>query len=142
MSKIVSKILKQCNSDTKKLNILIHEFDIETELEISKTGHNFYRVNILGNDEDRYTENFFILPKQQILFCIDYDMLIIKNGHANQEFLNDIGRQLQLPLLIIDEERSMKSDVFALTNLSDKNEDGFVDKWNKLLQEFKEVYIK
>ena len=142
MSKLVSKILKQCNADTEKLNILIHEFDIETELEISKTGHNFYRVNVLGNDEDRYTENFFILPKQQILFCIDYDMLIIKNGHATQEFLNDIGRQLQLPLLIIDEERSMNGDTFALTNLGDKNVDGFIDKWNKLLQEFKEVYIK
>ena len=142
MSRLVSKIIKQCNNNTKKMNILIHEFDIETELEISKTGHNFYRINISGNDENKFTENFFILPKQQVLFCIDYDMLIVKNGHFTKEFLNDIMRQLQIPLLIIDKEHNINNDNYAFTNLDDKSLDGFVDKWNKLLHDFKEVYIK
>ena len=47
MSKVVSKIINKCNnSEEAKLNILIHQFDIDTELAISKTGHNFFRVQI------------------------------------------------------------------------------------------------
>lgn len=142
MSKLVSRVIKKCNEDSKKMNILVHEFDIETELMISKTDHNFYRINISGRDEDKCTRNFFILPQNQILFCIDYDMLIVKNGHATQEFLGEIYSTLQLPLLIIDDKVSMNSENYALTNLCDRNLDGFVDKWEKLLQEFREVYIK
>lgn len=143
MSKLVSNILDKCNnSEKKKLNILIYEFDTETELAISNTGHNFYRINIADRTVANLPNNFFILPKQQILFCFDYDLLIFKNGTVNQEFLASIQQQLQLPLLIIDEKLDLMGEGTAFTTKSNPNDDNFVDDWNKLLNKFEEVYLK
>ena len=143
MSKLVSKILDKCNvTEKKKLNILIYEFDPKTEIAISQTGHNFYRINLSDTHVPNLPNNFFILPKQQILFCFDYDLLIFKNGTVNQEFLTNIQQQLQLPLLIIDDQLDIMKEGTAFTTKSNPNDDNFVEDWNKLLNKFEEVYLK
>lgn len=142
MSKLVSNILDMCNNSQKrKLNILVYEFDINTEVEISKTGHNLYRVNISDEHVDNLPENFVILPQQQVLFCFDYDLIIFKNGTMNKEFLDGIQQQLRLPCLIIDENINEMREGVAFTTNSDPNSNNFVDEWTKLLDKFEEVYL-
>jgi hypothetical protein len=142
MSRIVSKILDKCNSEVKPLNILIHAFDIETEIEISKTGHNFYRVIKEEGRVEDLPENFFILPPQQILFCFDYDMILFKNKTVDNGFVSEISQALKVPILIIDEKATNDmNESYAVTNMSNSKEKDFVENWKKLLDEFKEVYL-
>jgi hypothetical protein len=142
MSKLVSSILDRCNnSEKRKLNILIYEFDISTEIAISKTGHNIYRINLSDTQFDNLPENFVILPHQQVLYCFDYDLIIFKNGTMNREFLDGIQQQLRLPCLIIDENINEMREGVAFTTKSDANSDDFVDEWTKLLDKFEEVYL-
>ena len=137
MSKLVSKIIDKCNvAKREKLNILIHEFDIETELKISETGHNFYRINISDKDTDRYTDNFFILPKDEILFCFDYDLILFKNGTISEQTLNDLNQQLQVPIIVIDDNDSFIKDNFEVTNVSDPKSENFVQQWTNILKRY------
>tara|TARA_E500000305_G_C3997085_1_gene225164 strand:- start:473 stop:910 length:438 start_codon:yes stop_codon:yes gene_type:complete len=143
MSKIVFDVISKCNAVEKPMNILIHEFDIDTELEISKTGHNFYRLNMSGEDEDRFTENFFILPKQEVLFCFDYDLFIFKSGTIQQDLLQSIQQRFNLPLLVIDEackDKELIQQNVIVTNIVNKDDENFVNDWTKLLDKTKEVY--
>jgi hypothetical protein len=143
MSRIVSKILDRCNSEVKPLNILIHAFDLATELEISKTGHNFYRVNTVAEEVKDIPKNFFVLPPQQILFCFDYDMMVFKNKTVEDGFVREVSQALRVPILIIDERASNDmNESYAVTNIVNSKEKDFVDNWKNLLNEFKEVYLK
>lgn len=145
MSKVVSKIIDKCNnSGDAKLNILLHEFDIETELAISKTGHNFFRVQ-LQPDENIVSKtaeypNFFVLPVGQVPFYIEYDMIVAKNGSFSEKFLQDMHHTLQLPFLIIDPEREEFDQNMAFTNKQDKNSDSFIEDWKELLEKFRGIY--
>lgn len=145
MSKVVSKIINKCNnSEEAKLNILIHQFDIDTELAISKTGHNFFRVQIDDSkdviDKAKEYTNFFILPIGQVPFCFDYDMIIAKNSTFSQKFLEDMHYRLEIPFLIIDQEREEFEERMAFTTRQDKDSEDFIEHWTILLEKFRGIY--
>jgi len=97
-----------------------------------------------GDHEEKFTENFFILPKQEVLFCFDYDLFIFKNGTIQQDLLNSIQQRFNLPLLIIDEESNgtIEREGFVTTNIVNKNDENFIANWTELLNKIKEVYLK
>mgnify|MGYP001366806034 FL=1 len=143
MSKIVSNILKKCNTRgvESPLNILVYPFDIPTECKLSETGHNFYRLNLSKETVNNLPENLFVLPLGEIPFCFDYDMIIFRNGSMPQESFQKLVSDLQLPFIVIDNTSSVKEDEFLITNIHNKDEDTFVEQWKQLLKEFKEVYL-
>lgn len=144
MSKLVSDILSKCNTANveKKLNILVYPFDIATEIKISETGHSLYRLNLSKEEVGDTPDNFFILPLGEIPFCFDYDLIIFRNGSMPEESFQKLVNDLQLPFIVIDSNDSIKEEKYVITNVHDKDDPEFLEQWEKLLQEFKEVYLK
>ena len=139
MNSLVSKIILSCNSKKEKLNILVSPFVLETEKEICKTGHNFYRIN---NQEDNnlegLPENLFILPKEVLPLAFDYDLFIARDGTLSDDMLGQIVNAIQTPVIIITDrtDEHNNNPNLILSDLYDHTKEDFVKQWTKLLENF------
>lgn len=107
MSK-VKRIIDLANSSkTKPYNILTFPTHERYETQLSKTGHNFYALNI--KDGKKWNEsqtpiphNYHILPENSVCEFLNYDFILVQSRYWQYEIASKINRGLQLPMIVLD----------------------------------------
>lgn len=105
---IISNLIRKSIKKDPPFNILSFFYDGKFDVELLKTGHQFYgcvensAYQWPGYDEARY-ENLHILPHLAHANTVDIDFVIFNHRMVHGQFF-DICRQLHAPGLIIDHD--------------------------------------
>jgi glycosyltransferase involved in cell wall biosynthesis len=107
MSK-VKRIIDIANREKNSVyNILTFPTHERYETQLSKTGHNFYALNI--KDANKWNEsqtpipnNYYILPENQVCEYINYDFILVQSRYWQYELASKINTNLQLPVIVLD----------------------------------------
>jgi len=131
MSK-VKRIIDITNRDKNSVyNILTFPTHERYETQLSKTGHNFYALNI--KDGKKWNEsqtpipnNYYILPENQVCEYLNYDFILVQSRYWQYDIVSKINKNLQLPIIVLDHtlppeisEQQLKSlrDMVGHTNV-------------------------
>jgi glycosyltransferase involved in cell wall biosynthesis len=107
MSK-VKRIIDIANREKNSVyNILTFPTHERYETQLSKTGHNFYALNIKdakswNESQTPIPENYYILPENQVCEYINYDFILVQSRYWQYEIVSKINRNLQLPVIVLD----------------------------------------
>ncbi len=106
----VNTILHATREDKKKLNILTAPTHEAYEVELCKTGHNFYAYqhNSFKSWNDSYRprpENYNLLSggnNGQLPMWLDFDLVLSQNKFGQFQILAPVAKALQLPLISLE----------------------------------------
>lgn len=106
---IIGNLVKKTKTSNRPLEILSFFYDGKFDIELLKTGHNFYGTLDFSAYawpayENKTFKNLkFIVPQEYGIR--NFDFLIINHRERQRQYLN-LARQLHLPALIIDHDTS------------------------------------
>ena len=104
----VQKIIESCNSNKKeKYNILTFPTHERYETQLCKTGHNFYSFSLDNNktwnkEQAKVPENYYILPKNQMVSFIEYDFMLIQSKYWQYQVAMDILKKFPMKVIVLE----------------------------------------
>jgi len=119
MSLIRSLVRK--SQDHEKANVLCFFYDGFFDLELAKTGHNFYGVYESSIYRWDYLfnlkpDNINLVSNSEIT-SIDYDLILFSHRIKHQKYIKNHQVGLQLPSIVIDHE-PYKENTYQLFNIA------------------------
>jgi len=109
----ISSILRRAIKNDKPANVLTFFYNGRFDIELAKTGHQFYGIlNLSCYDwpaiKKIQADNLhYILPEH--VHDIDYDLILINHRTQNQDTIRQICTGLQVPTLMIDHDYNIEN---------------------------------
>jgi glycosyltransferase involved in cell wall biosynthesis len=104
----IKRIIQTANTNPReKYNILTFPTHERYETQLSKTGHNFYALNIANTkkwneNQTPIPPNYHTLPQNQICEYLNYDFILVQSRYWQFQFAHRINQNLQLPIIVLD----------------------------------------
>lgn len=105
----VREYVERCNQTQEKnrCNCLIFTTNEEYEIELCKSGHNFYALNLEGFkewDREEYDlpSNYSILPKSNVPQWINFNVIIVQHKLGQYRQAMEIKNLLNIPMIVVE----------------------------------------
>lgn len=104
----IKRIIQASNTKPhEKYNILTFPTHERYETQLSKTGHDFYALNITNTKQWNKTQtpiphNYHILPENEICEYLNYDFILVQSRYGQFQFANKINQSLRIPIIVLD----------------------------------------
>ena len=107
MSNQVLSILNKSFKKKDKYNIITFNTHERYQIQLSKTGHDFYAFNFDGGKDwfdghGKMPENYYQLPKNLIHSGIDFDFILVNSKFGQYQVASQINRALKLPIVCLE----------------------------------------
>jgi glycosyltransferase involved in cell wall biosynthesis len=107
MFKTLKLINDVANPGPKKYNILTFNTHERYQIQLAKTGHNFYAFNFDGGKDwfdghGKMPHNYYQLPKNSLYPGIVFDFIMVNSKFGQYQMAMQINARLQLPVLNLE----------------------------------------
>jgi len=107
MSNQVVSILNKSFKKKDKYNIITFNTHERYQIQLAKTGHDFYAFNFDGGKDwfdghGKMPENYYQLPKNLIYSGIDFDFILVNSKFGQYQVASQINNLLKLPIICLE----------------------------------------